>query len=79
MRSTITVFGAIACMTLAACARSAIQPIVPPGGAVALSGGPNMSMIYLARVPRGIIAIDLGWWGAERSVRRALRELGVPK
>lgn len=62
-------------MTLAACARTAMQPIVPPDTAVALSGGPNMSMIYLARVPGGIIAIDLGWWGAERSVRRALREL----
>lgn len=34
-------------------------------------------MIYLAHVPGGVIAIDLGWWGAERSVRHALRKLGA--
>ena len=33
-------------------------------------------MVYLARVPSGVIAIDLGWWGAERSVHAALRGLG---
>lgn len=34
-------------------------------------------MVYLARVRSRVIAIDLGWWGAERSVGRALRELGA--
>jgi hydroxyacylglutathione hydrolase len=32
-------------------------------------------MAYLARVPGGVLAIDLGWWGAARSIRRALKEL----
>jgi hydroxyacylglutathione hydrolase len=68
---------AAACVTLAACARGAMRPVASPDAAVALSGGPNMSMIYLARVPAGIIAIDLGWWGAERSALRALRKLGA--
>jgi hydroxyacylglutathione hydrolase len=63
--------------SLVACARPAMRPIAAPGAAVALSGGPNASMVYLARVHGGIVAIDLGWWSAERSVRRALRAIGA--
>jgi hydroxyacylglutathione hydrolase len=68
---------AIACaaVALGACAPPAARPVLPPGSSLALSGGPNSSMAYLARVPGGVIAIDLGWWGAERAVRRALRQL----
>lgn len=33
-------------------------------------------MVYLARVPGGIVAVDLGWYGADGAVRRALRALG---
>jgi glyoxylase-like metal-dependent hydrolase (beta-lactamase superfamily II) len=61
----------------AGCARPAMRPVVPSGAAVALSGGPNASMAYLARVDGGVVSIDLGWWGAERSVRRALDQLGA--
>jgi hydroxyacylglutathione hydrolase len=72
----LAVIGCVVAITaLTACARPASRPVVPAGSAVALSGGPNASMVYLARVPAGIIAIDLGWWGAERSVHRALGEL----
>jgi hydroxyacylglutathione hydrolase len=54
-----------------------MEAVVPAGAAVALTGGPNTSMIYLARVPDGIVAIDLGWWGSERPMRRALHALGA--
>jgi hydroxyacylglutathione hydrolase len=66
-----------ACVAVLACAPPAARPTPAPNAAVALSGGPNRSMAYLARVGPGVIAIDLGWWGAERSVRRALSELGT--
>jgi len=62
----------------AGCSRS-LGPVISPGrSAVALSGGPNTSLAYLARTDRGgLIAIDLGWWGATGAVRRALAELGA--
>ena len=64
-------------LALVACSR-AIAPLVIPGSsAVALTGGPNTSMIYLARTADGMLAIDLGWWGTERALRQALQELGA--
>jgi glyoxylase-like metal-dependent hydrolase (beta-lactamase superfamily II) len=62
-------------LAFAACSR-AIAPLVSPGGsAVALTAGPNTSMIYLARTAEGVLAIDLGWWGSERALQDALRDL----
>jgi hydroxyacylglutathione hydrolase len=72
---TIAMLAVVGAATIVACAPAAIAPTATPWSAIALSGGPNTSMVYLARVPNGLIAIDLGWWGAERSVRRALRTL----
>jgi glyoxylase-like metal-dependent hydrolase (beta-lactamase superfamily II) len=48
-----------------------------PRAAVALTGGLNTSMIYVARTDSGVIAIDLGWWGHEAPMRRALARLGA--
>src|ERR671939_76633 len=60
---------------LAGCAR-AVGPLVQPGcSAVALTAGPNTSMVYLARLDGALIAVDLGWWDAPRKVRQALGEL----
>lgn len=59
------------------CSR-AIAPLTSPGqSAVALTGGPNTSMIYVARTSDGVLAIDLGWWGSEGALTRALLDLGA--
>ena len=56
----------------------AVAPLVVPGqSTVALTGGSNTSMIYLARTSAGILAIDLGWWGERRALDRALDSLGA--
>lgn len=75
--TVLALVAAYMCAAQVACARRAMQPAWPVGSTVVLSGGPNTSMVYLARIPNGVVAIDLGWWGAERSVQRALRELGA--
>jgi glyoxylase-like metal-dependent hydrolase (beta-lactamase superfamily II) len=63
--------------SLAGCSR-AIAPLVRPrASAVALTGGTNTSMVYLARAGDRVIAIDLGWWRSGAAVRDALRELGA--
>ena len=72
------VASAAAVSLLATACTRAISPLVEPrASAVALTGGPGTSMIYLARTGAGIIAIDLGWWGAADAVRDALAELGA--
>jgi hydroxyacylglutathione hydrolase len=59
------------------CSRAVAPLVEPRTSAVALTGGPGTSMIYLARTGEGVVAIDLGWWGAERAVSDALAELGA--
>lgn len=74
---TIVLLVAI-CAALSGCAHSVARLTPPPGTAVAHSGGPNTSMVFLARVDTArIIMIDLGWWGAEQATARALRDLGA--
>lgn len=59
------------------CSR-AIKPLTSPGeSAVALTGGPNTSMIYVARTSDGVLAVDLGWWGSEDALNSALADLGA--
>jgi hydroxyacylglutathione hydrolase len=70
-----TLLSAAVAAGLPGCAR-AVGPLVQPGcSAVALTAGPNTSMVYLARLDGAVIAVDLGWWDAPRKVRRALGEL----
>jgi hydroxyacylglutathione hydrolase len=55
-----------------------LEPLQRPSESVALTTrGLNVSMIYLARVPTGVVVIDLGWMGAERVLDRGLRRLGA--
>lgn len=45
--------------------------------AIALTGGMNTSMIYVARTDSGVIAIDLGWWGPRGPMSQALARIGA--
>lgn len=49
----------------------------PEHATVAITGGPNTSMLYLARTTDGVLAIDLGWWGYRSPLARALKTLGA--
>ena len=60
-----------------ACRRAVDPLIVPHHSAVALTGGMNTSMIYLARTSEGVLAIDLGWWGEGPALNGALKSLGA--
>ena len=62
---------------LLACSR-AIEPLERPGvSAVALTGGPGTSMVYVARTGGSVVVVDLGWWGGARAIRTALDEIGA--
>lgn len=62
---------------ISGCRRAVAPLIVPQQAAVALTGGSNTSMIYLARTTQGVLAIDLGWWGYRQALGRALGSLGA--
>lgn len=49
----------------------------PPNAIAATTTGPWASMIYVARTDSGVIAIDLGWTGAEDALPRSLRALNA--
>jgi glyoxylase-like metal-dependent hydrolase (beta-lactamase superfamily II) len=52
--------------------------LIDESRAVALTTtGPWASMIYLARTDSGLIVIDLGWVGAERTIKKGLARLGA--
>jgi len=67
---------AIAAVAAVPGCRRPVAPLIQPGSsAIALTAGPNTSMVYLARLDTTVVAVDLGWWGAPGAVRRALLEL----
>ena len=71
--SLVIAGGAAAALT--GCAR-AISPLVrAQTSAVALTGGPNTSMVYVARAGEHVVVIDLGWWGSSGAVEAALQQI----
>lgn len=63
-------------LALTTCTRG-LDLIERPDVAVITTNGPWASMAYLARTDSGVIAIDLGWTGAEEKIVEALGELGA--
>jgi glyoxylase-like metal-dependent hydrolase (beta-lactamase superfamily II) len=49
----------------------------PPHAVAVTTTGAWASMIYLARTDSGIIAIDLGWTGADAALERGTRRIGA--
>jgi glyoxylase-like metal-dependent hydrolase (beta-lactamase superfamily II) len=77
-RARIALLASVAAASVGSgCGRAVAPLVVPRQSAVALTGGSNTSMIYLARTTDGVLAIDLGWWGQERTLARALASLGA--
>jgi glyoxylase-like metal-dependent hydrolase (beta-lactamase superfamily II) len=76
MRITEAILAAAA-VAVAACNSLNPELALGPASAIALTGGPNTSLVYVARTDSGVIAIDLGWWGHERAISRALERLGA--
>ncbi len=48
----------------------------PPRAVARTTTGPWASMVYLARTDSGLVAIDLGWTGAESVIEESARDLG---
>jgi len=61
----------------AGCRRDVGSLVVPHESAVAMTGGSNTSMIYVARTTEGVLAIDLGWWGHKGALAPALSAIGA--
>ena len=67
---------AIAAAALLASCTLGLERVRQPGRATAVATtGPWASMIYLARTDSGVIAVDLGWLGAEKALAQGLKEL----
>lgn len=62
---------------LSACTLNLRQLQDPPRSVAVATAYPWNSMVYLARTDSGVVAIDLGWYGANRSLRRGLRRVGA--
>ena len=66
-----------ALLLLSACTLNLAQVQEPPRSLAIPTAFPWNSMVYLARTDSGVVAIDLGWNGADRSVREGLRRMGA--
>jgi len=64
-------------LTAPSCTRGIDWLQDPPNALAITTSGGWASMIYLARTDSGIIAIDLGWTGAEAALERGTRRLNA--
>jgi len=69
--------GTIACLLMAVACAARTAPLQDLPLTFTVTTGPAQSMIYLARIEGGVIAIDLGWIGAERKMRQGLADMGA--
>ena len=74
LRHRILALSAVA-VALTGCSHNLDEVGRPPVSNAITTAGPNHSMIYLSRVEGGVVAVDLGWWGAGRALERGLADL----
>lgn len=60
---------------LTGCALNLEDAQAPPSSLAVTTAGPNGSLIWVSSVSSGVVLVDLGWWGAERSLERGLARL----
>jgi glyoxylase-like metal-dependent hydrolase (beta-lactamase superfamily II) len=70
----LTILAALS-LAMLSCTRGIEKLQDPPRAVAVTTSGAWASMIYLARTDSGVIAIDLGWTGAEAALERGTRRL----
>jgi glyoxylase-like metal-dependent hydrolase (beta-lactamase superfamily II) len=71
------VAAALALLAAAGCTVGMSAVRKPPYSYASATAPPWSSMVYAARTDSGVVVVDLGWYGAERELRGALRKLGA--
>ncbi|HEX2092446.1 MAG TPA: MBL fold metallo-hydrolase [Longimicrobiaceae bacterium] len=64
-------------LLLSSCTINLRQVQEPPRSVAVPTAHPWSSMVYVARTDSGVIVFDLGWSGAGRRLRGALRDMGA--
>ncbi|MFN8570561.1 MAG: MBL fold metallo-hydrolase [Gemmatimonadaceae bacterium] len=77
MRTNALAFVPAGLLLLLACTHDLQLAPQPPKAAATTTTGPWASMIFVARTDSGVLAIDLGWTGAEDGLRRVLTQIGA--
>jgi len=63
-------------LVLAGCTRN-LHVLRQPSSYAVATAPPWTSMVYAARTDSGVVLVDLGWYGADRDIRRALARMGA--
>src|SRR5687768_15883102 len=66
----------LALLLLAGCTLNLREVEGPDANAIPTTW-PSQSLVFAARTAEGVFVVDLGWRGADRSIRRGLARIGA--